>query len=84
MDSGRAEPVPVRLDPFHARWSGHGQRQVENRNALPLTASNADGNNAIVFGDVDPDDLYLDSKDRRLEGQREVLFEHREEPGRLL
>jgi hypothetical protein len=45
---------------------------------------NADGNNAIVFGDVDPDDLYLDSKDRRLEGQREVLFEHGEEPGRVL
>lgn len=83
MSGAASAPVSVGLDPFGASGQGGGQRQVEDRDSLPLASRDTDGDDAIVskFHSRDRDG---DTEDLGSERKRQVLVEQREESRQFL
>lgn len=77
-------PVAVRFDPLGARWRGRRERQVEDRNLLPASPASADRHDFVGVGEIDAFDGDTHAQNFRLEWQRQVLLQHRQEARSLL
>jgi hypothetical protein len=76
-------PVAIRRDPLGpGRWRRR-QAEVNERDCLALAAAFTDGHDLACIVDVDPLHANRDSEDHGVEGNDEVLFDHREQPNGL-
>jgi hypothetical protein len=80
---GSAQPAAVGLDPFPTVGCGRWERQLEDRDRLPVPVTRADRNDLIAGRDVDARDRDLCAEHCRLEREREMLLDHREQAGGL-
>jgi hypothetical protein len=77
-------PATERLDPLRAFRGRDRKGEIEDRDPLPETPLPADGGDYPGIGKDDLLHGYVQAKHASLEGDLDLLFQHREKTGDLL
>src|SRR5258706_13452662 len=73
-------PMSVCFDPLRTCWPRRWQRQVDNRDGLPLLSAATNGNDLFGRREVDALDDHSHAQHTRFKREAKLLLQHAQEP----